>query len=208
MEILIAIALVIIVIAIILAGREKSRDVSGKDLYPFEPELHSASKPASDASDKDWCSFEPELPIELHSQDKLSESESFDNSRDKSDKGRVSIELHGGKSGSKPFDYRASGWKKLSQRQREQEKWRCQACNLSLHRHKYYLHTHHIWGTRYNNPKDLRVLCIGCHSEQPRGNHYLLKGTRDYQGFMKRYGKKWRRESSEYLKRDYSKTKK
>ena len=151
MELLIAIASVIIVIAIILAGREKSRD----------------------ASDKDWCSFELELhrTVELHS---ASESE--------------------------PFDYRASGWKDRSRQLREQAQWRCQACNLSLYRHKYYLHTHHIWGTLYNKPKDLRVLCIGCHSEQPGGNHYLLKGTRDYQGFMKRYGKKWRRESSEYIK--------
>ena len=149
MEMLIAIALVIIVIAIILTGGEKSRD----------------------ASDKDWCSFE----LELHSASKP-----------------------------EPFDYRASGWKDRSQQLREQAQWRCQACNLSLYRHKYYLHTHHIRGTLYNKPKDLRVLCIGCHSEQLGGNHYLLKGTRDYQGFMKRYGKKWRRESSEYLKRDYS----
>ncbi|RKU21989.1 hypothetical protein C6499_20345 [Candidatus Poribacteria bacterium] len=182
MEMLIAIALVIIVIAIILAGREKSRDVSDKDLSPFEPELHSASKPASDASDKDWCSFESKLHIELHSKGKLSKPE--------------------------PFDYGADEWKVRSRQLREQAQWRCQACNLSLYQHKHYLHTHHIWGTRYNNPKNLRALCIGCHSEQPGGNHYLLKGTRDYQGFMKRYGKKWRRESSEDLKRDYSETKK
>ena len=205
MELLIAIALVIIVIAIILAGREKSRDVSDKDLYPFEPELHSASKPASDASDKDWCSFE--RPIELHSKGDLAQSKPFDDSRSTSDEGLGSLELHSGKlPESEPFDYGADGWKDRSRQLREQAQWRCQACNLSLYQHKHYLHTHHIWGTRYNNPKDLKVLCIGCHSEQPAGKHYLLKGTRDYQGFMKRYGRKWRRESSEYLKRDYSET--
>ena len=164
---LIAIVFVIIVIALIRAGGEKSRD----------------------KSDKGWGSFEQHGGI--------SESEPFDDSRGKSDKGRGSIELH---SASESFDYRASKWKKLSRQQREQEKWRCQACNLSLYRHKYYLHTHHIRGTRYNEPKDLRVLCIGCHSEQPGYNHYRLKGTRDYRGFIRRYGRKWRRENSEALK--------
>lgn len=162
MELLIAIAMVIIVIAIILAGGEKSQGTSDKDWD-------------SDASDKDWCSFK----IELHSASKP-----------------------------EPFDYRASEWKDRSRQLREQAQWKCQACNLSLYRHKYYLHTHHIRGTLYNKPKDLRVLCIGCHSEQPGGDHYLLKRTRDYQGFMKRYGKEWRQESSEYLKRDYSETQK
>ena len=142
-------------------------------------------------------------------------------SRDKSDKGLGSLELHGKKSESKPsdkglgplklqsrrraesepFDYRDPWWKERSRQQREQEKWRCQACNLSLYRHKYYLHTHHIRGTRYNEPKDLVVLCIGCHSEQPGYNHYRLKGMRDYRGFIKRYGRKWRRENLEDLKR-------
>lgn len=116
-------------------------------------------------------------------------------SRNKPDNTLGSLELHSGKiSDAKPFDYRALWWKKLSRQYREQEKWRCQACNLSLHRHKYYLHTHHIRGTLYNAPKDLIVLCIGCHSEQPGENHYRLKDTRDYRGFIKRYGKNWRRE--------------
>ena len=119
-----------------------------------------------------------------------------------SDKGAVSLELHSAeRPESEPFDYRAPRWKERSRQQREQEQWRCQACNLSLHRHKYYLHTHHIWGTRYNEPEDLRVLCIGCHSEQPGENHYRLKRTLDYRGFIKRYGRKWRRANGAHLKR-------
>lgn len=124
-----------------------------------------------------------------------------DKSRNTSDNTWESFELHGKTSDAKPFDYRALWWKKLSRQYREQEKWRCQACNLSLHRHKYYLHTHHIRGPRYNEPKNLIVLCIGCHSEQPGDNHYRLKETRDYWGFMKRYGKNWRRENGEDFKR-------
>ena len=169
---LIAGGFVIVVIALILARDETSRDPSDEgggslNLQGGKPE----SKPVED-------------------------------SRDTSDEGLVSVELHSAEiSESEPFDYGSLGWKKRSRRQREQEKWRCQACHLSLHRHKYYLHTHHIWGTRYNEPKDLRVLCIGCHSEQPGENHYRLKGTRDYRGFMKRYGRQWRRGSSGALKR-------
>ena len=163
---LIAGVFVIIVIALIQAGGEKSRNKSDQGLGTFE--RHGGK----------------------------SESKPFSN------KGLGSLELHSGKiSESEPFDYRASGWKERSRQQREQERWRCQACNLSLHRHKYYLHTHHIWGTRYNDPEDLRVLCIGCHSEQPGSNHSRLKGTRDYQGFIKRYGRKWRRANGAYLKR-------
>ena len=36
------------------------------------------------------------------------------------------------------------------------------------------------------------ALCIGCHSEQPGGYHSQLKESRDYQGFMEKYGKQWR----------------
>lgn len=102
-----------------------------------------------DKSDKDLGSFE--------GHEGISESKS-------SDKGLVSVELHSAeKPESEPFDYRASGWKKRSRQQREQEKW-------------------------------------SCHSEQPGENHYRLKGTLDYRGFMKRYGKEWRRGNSGVLK--------
>ena len=143
--------------------------------------------------------------IKLHSKNtgkgKLSESESFDDSRDKSDNDIClfleNIELHSRPEllESEAFDYKANVWKEISRRLKEQVKWRCQKCNLSLRRHKYYLHTHHIRGVLYNKPEDLRVLCIGCHSEQPGNNHYRLKETRDYRGFMKRYGKEWRQVS-------------
>lgn len=91
---------------------------------------------------------------------------------------------------SKPFDYEAVWWKKLSAWYREQQNWKCEACHLSLHKHIGYLHAHHIWGTRLSTPEDLMALCIGCHAEQP--GHAHLKEESDYEGFMKRYGKKWR----------------
>ncbi|MDE0015145.1 MAG: hypothetical protein OXU51_03085 [Candidatus Poribacteria bacterium] len=96
------------------------------------------------------------------------------------------------KSVSDPFDYQAGWWKEYSTWYREQRNWTCEVCHISLNDDRYYLHTHHIWGTQYNDPKDLMALCIGCHSEQPGGYHSQLKESRDYQGFMEKYGQQWR----------------
>ena len=91
-----------------------------------------------------------------------------------------------------PFDYRAGWWKKYSTWYREQRNWTCEVCQISLNDDRYYLHTHHIWGTQHNDPKDLMALCIACHSEQLGGYHSQLKESRDYQGFMEKYGEQWR----------------
>ena len=91
-----------------------------------------------------------------------------------------------------PFDYQAGWWKKYSTWYREQRNWTCEVCQISLNDNRYYLHTHHIWGTQYNNPKDLMALCIACHSEQPGGHHGQLKASQAYHDFMTKYGKQWR----------------
>lgn len=91
-----------------------------------------------------------------------------------------------------PFDYQADWWKHYSLWFREETGWCCQHCRLSLRAHKYLLHTHHIWGTRQNQPYALTALCIGCYAEQPGDQHTQLKNTDDYQEFMALYGKKWR----------------
>lgn len=103
-----------------------------------------------------------------------------------------------------PFNYQAKWWQDLSQWYREQKAWQCEACKLSLHDHKQYLHTHHIWNTQYNEPKDLMALCIGCHSEQPGGNHRLLKETPEFQGFITKYGEKWGKRHISYKESDMS----
>ena len=91
-----------------------------------------------------------------------------------------------------PFDYQAEWWKVLSKWYRDQKNWRCEECKISLINDRYYLHTHHIWGTQYNEPKDLKALCLGCHAEQPGRHHHMLRKTEDYKHFMKKYGKQWR----------------
>lgn len=96
---------------------------------------------------------------------------------------------------SQSFDYRARSWRELSEWYRNDKDWTCEECQLRLdadvdHR---YLHVHHIRGTQYNDPEDLKALCIGCHAEQPR--HYM-KHLPDYHKFMRKYGQKWRLSTS------------
>ncbi len=91
-----------------------------------------------------------------------------------------------------PFDYRANWWRELSWWYRNQKGWRCEECKISLRNDPYYLHTHHIRGTRYNKLKGLKALCVGCHAEKPGQYHRGLRDTEDYKNFMKKYGKRWR----------------
>lgn len=88
-----------------------------------------------------------------------------------------------------PFNYDAPWWKNYSVWYRDENKWICEVCELDLNYDKQYLHTHHIYGTQRNKPKDLKALCIGCHAEQDRQGHTRLKTELDYKTFMKKYGK-------------------
>ena len=89
------------------------------------------------------------------------------------------------------FDYQSPWWQDYSWLYRYMQDWRCEECQLSLSSDRHYLHTHHISGTQYNDPNDLRALCIACHSEQPGENHRKLKTKDDYHTFMEKYGPQW-----------------
>ena len=82
-------------------------------------------------------------------------------------------------------------WQELSVWYRQEQNWTCEGCGIDLREHRYFLHTHHIHGTRWNDPKYLKALCIACHAEQPGGNHHLLRQRPTYKRFMKIYGKQW-----------------
>ena len=90
------------------------------------------------------------------------------------------------------FDYQAPWWRDYSWLYRHVRGWQCEECQLSLNSDRQYLHTHHISGTLFNNPSDLRALCIACHSEQLGTNHEKLKSLKDYHEFMEKYGERWR----------------
>ena len=89
------------------------------------------------------------------------------------------------------FNYQSPWWQDYSWLYRHVRGWQCEECQLSLNLDRQYLHTHHISGTQHNDPKDLRALCIACHSGQPGENHRKLKTTDDYHTFMEKYGPQW-----------------
>ena len=90
------------------------------------------------------------------------------------------------------FDYNSPWWKKTSRQYRKEKGWKCEECGLSLSDDTKYLSVHHSKGTQYNQPEDLKALCIGCHSEQQGDNHQKLKKTPKYRDFMAKYGKRWK----------------
>ena len=92
-----------------------------------------------------------------------------------------------------PFDYETPWWKEYSEWYRNEKGWTCEECKLDLNYDHYYLHTHHIHGTQYNNPKHLKALCLGCHAEQltPPG-HHRLKEDYNYAEFIAKYGEQWK----------------
>lgn len=92
------------------------------------------------------------------------------------------------------FDYSSEEWKERSRTCKEKANWTCQepGCNINLKSKPNFLHAHHKWGTKFNDPEDLIALCIGCHAEQPGGGHRMLKYRSDYEEFMREYGDEWR----------------
>ena len=86
------------------------------------------------------------------------------------------------------FEYQSQWWQDYSYLYRHVREWQCEDCQLSFNSDRYYLHVHHRLGTMHNHPKDLRALCIACHSEQPGENHRKLKTADDYHTFMEKYG--------------------
>lgn len=87
-----------------------------------------------------------------------------------------------------PFDYSSEAWQKRSLACRENAHWKCEQCRIDLKDDRHFLHAHHKWGTKFNDPEDLMALCIRCHAEQPGHGHETLKYDSRYQEFMKKYG--------------------
>lgn len=70
---------------------------------------------------------------------------------------------------------------------REKRNYKCQGCgvDLSKQEHRKFAHVHHRDGDKSNdNPTNLEVLCIECHSNQP--GHERLKYNPDYRDFAVR----------------------
>lgn len=86
------------------------------------------------------------------------------------------------------FDYSSRDWQKRSLTCRERANWTCQQCSINLKDDRHFLHAHHKYGTRFDDPDDLMALCISCHAEQPKDGHRLLKYYPEYDRFIRKYG--------------------
>ncbi len=83
-----------------------------------------------------------------------------------------------------PLNIYSKNFKLKSKTIREKKKYKCQNCGIDLSKleHRKYAHVHHRDGDKSNdNPTNLEVLCIECHSNQP--GHERLKYNSDYKDF-------------------------
>ena len=80
-------------------------------------------------------------------------------------------------------------WNLKSLQCQEKARWKCEECGIDLRLNRKFLHAHHLKGTQYNQPEDLKALCVGCHAEQPR---HEMKHLPDYLEFMDKYGSLWK----------------
>ena len=89
-------------------------------------------------------------------------------------------------------------WNLRSLQCRQKAAWKCEECGIALKLERQFLHAHHLRGTRYNRPEDLRALCIGCHAEQP--GHKQMQGLPDYLKFMELHGSLWKQLTNRSLR--------
>jgi len=65
-------------------------------------------------------------------------------------------------------------WKEISLKYRSASKYICQICDVDCKRTQNLLHVHHEDGNPANNTsKNLKVLCVDCHTKQPLHGHML-----------------------------------
>lgn len=84
-----------------------------------------------------------------------------------------------------PLNNYTADWPSISEGVRRRAGWKCSSCrcDLSDKRLKQYLEVHHIDGRRQNNDfRNLRVLCVACHAEQPMHGH--MKASPRYKTFL------------------------
>ena len=75
-------------------------------------------------------------------------------------------------------------WGALSAWYRQEQDWVCEGCGIDLKNRRYFLHTHHVHGRRWNDPKYLKALCIVCHAEEHNNPDFMTKSS-DYQHFLR-----------------------
>jgi hypothetical protein len=88
-----------------------------------------------------------------------------------------------------PNDY-TKDFPEVGRRLKVDRRWKCDECSqiLSEPKAQRFLHIHHRDGNRWDNsPKNLSVLCIGCHASQPSHSH--MKSLPEYKDYQRAYGR-------------------
>ncbi len=82
-----------------------------------------------------------------------------------------------------PINNYTNDWPEISEKLKRKHHYICEKCSKDLSQDKKFLHVHHIDGIRSNNNDyNLKVLCIGCHANEPGHGHMkLLPDFREYQ---------------------------
>ncbi|MFQ3576949.1 MAG: HNH endonuclease signature motif containing protein [Cytophagales bacterium] len=71
---------------------------------------------------------------------------------------------------------------------KSKKKYICESCSKDLSKDKKFLHVHHIDGIKSNNSiNNLKVVCIGCHANEPGHRH--MKLLPEFREYIKKYGK-------------------
>lgn len=86
-----------------------------------------------------------------------------------------------------PLNVYSQDWSEVSERTKRQRGYRCGTCNTVLiQADSKFLHVHHRNGQKHDNgDTNLKVLCIGCHAEEPMHGH--MKRLPDYRVYIERY---------------------
>jgi hypothetical protein len=83
-----------------------------------------------------------------------------------------------------PLNTYTDDFGEVSARAKRAANWMCQRCSIDLSSEKRFLHTHHKDGAKFDNSTDnLKVLCYGCHANEP--DHQHMKGHPDYVAFQR-----------------------
>lgn len=92
-------------------------------------------------------------------------------------------------SNSAPPNVYPEDFDELARLTKERRGWKCERCtrDFSERRYRRFLHVHHENGQKYDcRPDNLRVLCLGCHADQPGHGH--MKSLPEYGEFCRLFG--------------------
>jgi hypothetical protein len=87
-----------------------------------------------------------------------------------------------------PLNDYSDDWGMISEKIKQDRGYQCESCKRRFEgSERQYLHGHHADGQKNNNdPKNIEILCLGCHAEEPMHSH--MKNSFQYKEFKSKYG--------------------